>query len=145
MWGKSRNTNQMNITQIGTAQLADIIRESGFKAKVEHENDGGSFISSASNGYNTAVTMCGDNKGGEFSSFQFVLYLQNPDRAVTLDTINRFNGRWRYAKSLLTVEGDTICLQMDVDLDGGVSQDYIAKRIALWDNLVGAFRAFLTT
>jgi hypothetical protein len=144
MWGRARETERLSvISKISAERLASIIREGGFKAIVERDADGRLYIGSASNGWNTVVRLTGNGRNGEFTSFQFVLFLNDAEKTVNLSKMNDFNSRWRYVKGLI-LEDNAICLQMDIDLDGGVSELYLANRVTLWDNLVGTFRALIS-
>jgi hypothetical protein len=135
MWGK-RSSDNFNVDRIDLEQLANVIRESGYKALVEQDSAGISYIESANHGWKTSVYMHSDSN----NAFQFQLWLRNEDPKIGLDAANKFNLEYRIGKALLTTNGDGICLQMDVDLEGGVSQLYIAKRVAAWDLIVGIFR-----
>jgi hypothetical protein len=140
MWGsESKEANAFNFNKIGVERLASLIRDAGFKALVDQRPDGTPFISSSSNGWRTLIALHG-KIGDEYSSFQFLLWLTDEERNVSMSKMNKFNSSWRYIKGILDTSNNSLCLQMDVDLDGGVSISHVVSRITTWDYLVGAFK-----
>jgi hypothetical protein len=136
LWEKSPEMT-FNIDRIDIEQLASIIQESGYKALIGQDFDKESFIASAQQGWNTTVHLRSEGK-----SFQFSLLVKN-EPAISWATINDFNVKWRHVKLMLTAEGKGLHLVMDVDLEGGVSQLYLAKRVAMWDSMLVLFRDYL--
>lgn len=56
---------------------------------------------------------------------------------VTLDDINAFNLRWRYVRAALTDTG--VRIQMDINLDSGVTADNLQDTLDIWRQLLETF------
>jgi hypothetical protein len=73
-------------------------------------------------------------EGGKFcNSVQFVAASPKP-ASFTPDTANTFNIRWRYVR--LTWDAAQIKLQMDVNLDAGVTADNLEDTLDIWKQLI---------
>ncbi len=73
-------------------------------------------------------------EGGAFcNSVQFIAEAPRP-AAFTLETANSFNTRWRYVR--LTLADNQVRLQMDVNLDAGVTADNLEDTLDIWKQLV---------
>jgi hypothetical protein len=76
-------------------------------------------------------------EGGSFcNSVQFLAQAQRP-AALTFETVNTFNIRWRYVR--LTLDQTQVKLQMDVNLDAGVTADNLEDTLDIWRQLVEIF------
>jgi Putative bacterial sensory transduction regulator len=73
------------------------------------------------------------DNGSFCNSIQFVAQSPRP-AAVTTETANIFNARWRYVR--LTLDETTMKLQMDVNLDAGVTADNFEDTLDIWKQLV---------
>jgi hypothetical protein len=73
-------------------------------------------------------------EGGQFcNSVQFVVQSPKP-AAFVPETANSFNARWRYVR--LTWDAAQIKLQMDVNLDAGVTADNLEDTLDIWKQLI---------
>jgi hypothetical protein len=73
-------------------------------------------------------------ESGQFcNSVQFLAQAARP-AAVTTETANTFNARWRYVR--LTLDDAQMKLQMDVNLDAGVTADNFEDTLDIWKQLV---------
>jgi putative sensory transduction regulator len=76
-------------------------------------------------------------EGGSFcNSVQFLAQAPTP-ALFTAETANGFNARWRYVRVSL-VDGQ-VRLQMDVNLDAGVTADNFEDTLDIWKQLVAIF------
>ena len=76
-------------------------------------------------------------EGGAFcNSVQFLANTPKP-ATVTVETANTFNARWRYVR--LTVDQTQLKLQMDVNLDAGVTADNFEDTLDIWRQLLEVF------
>jgi hypothetical protein len=76
-------------------------------------------------------------EGGAFcNSVQFLASTPRP-ATVTVETANTFNARWRYVR--LTVDQTQLKLQMDVNLDAGVTADNFEDTLDIWRQLLEVF------
>ena len=55
----------------------------------------------------------------------------------TAETANVFNVRWRYVRA--TIDGAQVKLQMDVNLDAGVTADNFEDTLDIWRQLVDIY------
>jgi len=73
-------------------------------------------------------------EGGAFcNSVQFLAQAARP-AALSLESANAFNARWRYVR--LTLVDNQVRLQMDVNLDAGVTADNFEDTLDIWKQLV---------
>jgi hypothetical protein len=75
-------------------------------------------------------------KGAFCNSVQFFAQGAKP-AGMTLDQVNAFNSRWRYVR--LTLAGDQVRMQMDVNLDAGVTGDNFEDTLDIWRQLLETF------
>jgi hypothetical protein len=76
-------------------------------------------------------------EGGSFcNSIQFLAQAQAP-ALFTAETANGFNARWRYVR--VSVVDGQVRLQMDVNLDAGVTADNFEDTLDIWKQLVTIF------
>lgn len=76
-------------------------------------------------------------ENGEFcNSIQFLVQARKP-ASFTADAANAFNVRWRYVRA--TIVGDQVKLQMDVNLDAGVTADNLEDTLDIWRQLLEVF------
>lgn len=61
---------------------------------------------------------------------------------VSVQTINRFNREYRFARATLTDDGAP-ALQMDVNLEGGVSREALIVEVEAWRALLVAFARYV--
>lgn len=74
--------------------------------------------------------------GAFCNSVQLLVQAVRPQTA-TLEALNAFNARWRYARA--TIAGDQLRLQMDLNLDAGVTADNLEDTLDIWYQLVKIF------
>ena len=73
-------------------------------------------------------------EGGQFcNSVQLVASSPRP-ASFTAETANSFNIRWRYVR--LSWDAGQIKLQMDVNLDAGVTADNLEDTLDIWKQLI---------
>ena len=73
-------------------------------------------------------------EGGQFcNSVQLVAQSPKPAN-FTPETANTFNARWRYVR--ITWDAAQIKLQMDVNLDAGVTADNLEDTLDIWKQLI---------
>jgi hypothetical protein len=75
-------------------------------------------------------------RGAFCNSVQFLAAAPRP-AGLTLDQVNAFNTRWRYVR--LTLAGDQVRMQMDVNLDAGVTGDNFEDTLDIWRQLLETF------
>jgi len=143
MWGKK--TDNL-IRFIDQDSLAAIVREAGYKALVKSTEEGGegykgdSYIESAQSGWKKFITFFYKTDEG-YTTVQFGLCLNDNESKFGIEKMNEFNSQWRFIKGVINPD-HSIKLQMDVDLNGGVSREYLVKRASLWDDVLSSFGNF---
>jgi hypothetical protein len=76
-------------------------------------------------------------EAGQFcNSIQFLAQAPRP-ALVTAETCNSFNARWRYVR--LTIDQSMVRMQMDVNLDAGVTADNLEDTLDIWKQLVAIY------
>ena len=78
-------------------------------------------------------------ENGEFcNSIQFLADAPIPP-GLTMEQVNAFNARWRYVRA--SVSSNVVRLQMDVNLDGGVTAGNIEDTLDIWRRLLETFES----
>ena len=76
-------------------------------------------------------------EGGSFcNSVQLIVQIPKP-ASLNGDTANAFNARWRYVR--ITFDQAQAKLQMDINLDAGVTADNLEDTLDIWRQLVEIF------
>ncbi len=108
-------------------QMADVIRDVGFKAVITTDSDGDPMIKSSSQGADWSILFYGCTGGQTCTSVQFSAAFDLTD-PMSGTPINDWNRDRRYGKAYLDAEGDPY-LEMDVDLTHGVSVATFANTV----------------
>jgi hypothetical protein len=121
--------------------LISIIRELGFQAKLERDDVGDPVILSSSGGVDFRIYFyeCKNNK--RCKSLHFSVGYDLADGS-SLDVVQQWNADKRFASAYLDDETDPF-LQMDINTDGGVTQENFEKTFHLWQSLKGEFEQFI--
>ena len=121
--------------------LVSIIQDLGFQAKLEADNVGDPVIRSSSNGVDFRIYFyeCKNNK--RCKSLHFSVGYDLADGS-SLDAVQVWNADKRFASAYLDGESDPF-LQMDVNTDGGVTQQNFENTFQLWQSLKGEFEQFI--
>ena len=123
------------------AELVTIIQDLGFQAKLEKDNVGDPVIRSSSNGVEFGIYFyeCKGNK--RCKSLHFSVGYDLVDGA-SLDTVQQWNADKRFTSAYLDDDGDPF-LQMDINTEGGITQQNFEKSFGLWQTLKGEFEQFI--
>ena len=117
-------------------RLSRFMQAQGYEAVLSRDASGDPAINGrvSSTDYVVQFYEC---ESGEFcNSIQF--FAEKPLPAgVTTATTNAFNARWSYVRA--SVVGNVVRLQMDVNLDGGVTAGNILDTLDIWRRLVETF------
>ena len=121
--------------------LIAIIQELGFQAKLEKDDVGDPVILSSSGGVDFRIYFyeCKNNK--RCKSLHFSVGYDLADGS-SLDAVQLWNADKRFASAYLDGESDPF-LQMDVNTDGGVTQQNFENTFQLWQSLKGEFEQFI--
>jgi hypothetical protein len=123
------------------AELVSIIQKLGFQAKLETDTVGDPVIRSSSSGVDFSVYFydCKNNK--RCKSLHFTSGYDLTEGA-SLDAMQQWNADKRFASAYLDDEQDPF-LQMDVNTEGGVTQQNFEATFELWQSLKGEFEDFI--
>lgn len=118
-------------------KLAAVIQSLGFQAKLEKDNVGDPVIRSSSSGVDFSIYFydCESNK--RCKSLHFTAGYDVPD-GTSLEAMQEWNAEKRFASAYLDEEGDPF-LQMDINTDGGITQENFESWVDLWQSLKGEF------
>src|SRR5262245_37382425 len=121
--------------------LIAIIQDLGFQAKLEKDDAGDPVIRSSSNGVDFRIYFyeCKNNK--RCKSLHFSVGYDLADGS-SLDAVQQWNADKRFASAYLDGESDPF-LQMDINTDGGITEQNFENSFHLWQSLKGEFEQFI--
>jgi len=120
------------------ASLVRAMQNAGFRAELAVDNIGYPMVRSSTQGINYAIFFYGcRDDGTECTNVQFeaTFTMNSP---LTAESMNAFNSAKRFIRVVVNDQGNP-AIRMDVNMTGGVSEDYFLDMINLWDILVGDF------
>ena len=115
-------------------EIAELIRDEGYKALVTIDEDEDAFISSASDGAEWDVVMHGLSPFFGSISFRYLLF----SKTDPIEECNKFNNDYRFLKLYRVVDEDDdkgkfyARAEMDCDFAGGVSKLMVSATIRRW-------------
>lgn len=123
------------ITAADPSGILNIARGYG-SATLAEQSNGDPKITGKVNGitYQVYFRNCTDNKNCEDLNF----YLGFLDVKPSMDTINTWNAEKRFSRAYLDVDKDAV-VEWDLDLQVGVTAEYMDKTFELWTLVIDAF------
>ncbi|MFC7291645.1 YbjN domain-containing protein [Hirschia litorea] len=118
------------------SRLSRFMTTLGYQADMAHGPAGDPTINGriSATDYSIQFYEC---ENGEFcNSIQFLADTPIPPD-MTMEKVNAFNMRWRYVRASVT--SNVVRLQMDVNLDGGVTAGNIEDTLDIWRRLLETF------
>ena len=115
-------------------EIAELIRDEGYKALVTIDEDEDAFISSASDGAEWDVVMHGLSPFFDSISFRYLLF----SKTDPIEDCNKFNNDFRYLKLYRVADDEPVKdkyyvrAEMDCDFAGGVSKLMVSATIRRW-------------
>lgn len=121
---------------ITAQEMAALLQEQGYKAKVEVDDDGDPMVRTRMGGVGVTVFFydCNDQRCGSLQ-FQTGLDLE---KGTTPAVTNRFNREYRYASAYLDEENDPF-LQFDFEVLHTQHTEHVVSQIDVWEELLGEF------
>lgn len=116
--------------------MANFMRRNGYQANLGGDDEGNPQISGRLSRTDYVINFYECENGVFCNSIQFLAHTPAPETA-TLESANTFNVAWRYARASL-VNGE-VRLQMDVNLDAGVTADNFRDTLDIWRQLLAIF------
>ena len=122
-------------------QLVSIIQDLGYQAKLEKDNVGDPVIRSSSDGVDFRIYFyeCKNNRRCRSLHFSVGYDLAS---GSSLDAVQEWNADERFASAYLDEEADPF-LQMDINTEGGITQENFENTFHLWQSLKGEFEKFI--
>ena len=112
---------------ISGEEMAQIVREEGYAPELDQDPQGDPMIRFRVEGYHCLLFFYGV-EDGRAMSLQFRAAFREQ---VPMEKVNEWNRRKRFLKVYLDEDGD-VNMDMDVDLEGGVTRAYLAERLRTW-------------
>lgn len=132
------------ITSITGAQLTTIIQSMGYQAELTTDSQGDPKIRSTAEGLKYVILTYGCTESGAekaCNSFQFSTAIAMKTKPA-FDTINRWNRDKRFGKAYLDNDRDPV-LEWDVDMRGGVTEEYLREIVNRWARVLAEFKTFI--
>ncbi|MBX6323396.1 MAG: YbjN domain-containing protein [Rhodospirillaceae bacterium] len=121
-------------------EMADVIREAGYKAQVKMDSNNEPYIDSKASGLNFWVYLyrC-DGESSKCMRVQFQSSFstnkEQQDKAVNWN-VDKVIGRSYNIK-------DSTYFDYVIDMDGGVTRDNLIRNVELWDTVMGEFTRYI--
>lgn len=128
---------QTIVTAENPAAIVALIQALGFQARLDKDSVGDPLIHSAAGGVDFSVYFYGCTKNKRCQSIQFSAGY-NLAEGTTFDVIDQWNETKRFASAYLDDEDDPF-LQMDINTEGGITEENFNKSFDLWQTLKGQF------
>ncbi|WP_345973421.1 YbjN domain-containing protein [Sulfurimonas diazotrophicus] len=107
-------------------------------ATLKTSSNGAPYIIGRIDGTKYGIYFYGcEDDGSACKSIQFTVGWS--EAKMTMETINRWNRDTRFGKAYLDEEGDP-CLEMDVNLDYGVTSRNVEDSFDLWTRALKSFK-----
>jgi hypothetical protein len=116
--------------------IARFMEKTGYRVELSADNRGDPLITGRISNTNYLVQFYECESGSFCNSIQLIATAPAPP-AVTAEIANAFNARWRYVRATL-LDGQ-VRLQMDVNLDAGVTADNFEDTLDIWKQLIKTF------
>jgi hypothetical protein len=119
-------------------EMVGVVRDLGFSSELATDSGGDPMIRFQVEGMKCLLLFYGC-KDGRASSIQFSagFTMKRP-----LELINKWNQKKRFGKAYLDADGD-VMINFDVDLDGGVTREYLKEVFKRWRAVFISFVTFL--
>jgi len=118
--------------------IARFMEKTGYRVTLGADVRGDPVISGRISRTDYVLQFYECENGSFCNSVQFLAQAATP-AALTLEQVNAFNARWRYVRASI-VEGQ-VKLQMDVNLDAGVTADNFEDTLDIWKQLIAIYES----
>jgi len=116
--------------------LTRFLETTGYRVELTVDGAGDPVISGRISRSDYTIRFYECENGSFCNSIQFVAQAVLP-ADLSLEQVNAFNIRWRYVR--LTLTETAAKLQMDVNLDAGVTADNLEDTLDIWRQLLEVF------
>lgn len=122
--------------------IAEMIREKGYKAVLKKDSVGDPMISTRASGLNYIILFYSCDDGNNCGSVQLSVAFTLDGNTARPD-LNEWNRQKRYAKAYFDQDGD-IVLRYDINMWGeGVSRDSFDESLNVWERLLDEFKEYI--
>lgn len=116
--------------------IARFMEKTGYRVQLGADDRGEPVISGRISASDYVMQFYECENGAFCNSVQLLSQAPRPP-AATFEALNAFNARWRYVRA--TVAGDRLRLQMDVNMDAGITADNFEDTLDIWRQLLETF------
>lgn len=138
------STSNVPITA-DAGQIAKLLLDEGYRAKIETEDDGTPFIKSGSGGRDFTVLFMGCGGGvklGPCRSIEFYTGF-TIGKPFPMERTNEWNALNRYGRAYVDKEKDPV-IEMDIYLDsGGMPRAQFIENLKIWTEVMAGFDTFV--
>lgn len=113
--------------------IARFMEKTGYRVGLRNDAKGDPVIQGRISRSDYIMQFYECENGQTCNSIQLVTQAQRP-AGFSPDIANAFNARWRYAR--VTYDATQVKIQMDVNLDAGVTADNFEDTLDIWKQLV---------
>lgn len=118
------------------AGIVRFMEKTGYRVALAADTKGDPVITGRISRTDYVIQFYECESGAFCNSVQFLAQVPRP-AATTAETANTFNARWRYVR--MTLDQAQVKLQMDVNLDAGVTADNFEDTLDIWRQLLEVF------
>ena len=115
------------------AGMARFMEKTGYRVELRADTKGDPVITGRISRSDYVIQFYECEQGVTCNSVQFMSQATKP-ASLTGDSANAFNARWRYVR--ITFDAAQVKLQMDVNLDAGVTSDNFEDTLDIWRQLL---------
>ena len=116
--------------------ITTFMQRAGYQAQLASDAEGNPQINGRLSRSDYVISFYECENGLFCNSIQF-LSTAPATETTTLEAANAFNVAWRYARASLV--NNQVRLQMDVNLDAGVTADNLRDTLDIWRQLLSIF------
>jgi len=127
-------------TRVSGAEMTEILKQEGYAPELSKDGAGDPAIRFTMEG-TRCVMVFFSCKEQVCESFQYAAGWAVKEKPA-IDLINAWNAKKRFGRAYVDNERDPR-IEMDVDLDGGVTGEYLKATIQTWRAVMVAFRRSL--
>jgi hypothetical protein len=127
------------LAAISGDEMMAVLRRMGFAPELSHDSQGDPLIKFQVEGMKTLINFY-NGTNGRYESLQFFSGFNDK---VPLQKINEFAQQKRFARVYLDAN-ETINIEWDVALDGGVRKEFLEETVLRWKRLLQIFGGFFS-
>jgi hypothetical protein len=124
------------LSKVTPEQVASALTAAGFRAQVTTK-DKSKYVTTKMRNFNVTVSFYTCDAQG-CGSLQFISWFSDK---LTLEWVNAWNNRWRYAKAAVDKDGD-LEFSLDVMASGGITLENVKENARIFDYLLDELTKF---